>query len=850
MQSTKIHGVVFFLAVQAFFLPAFWAQNPGQEVSFNQSWAERAFAYPSTRMAQDNRLLVQEDTPGSTYKNLSSAGGTMQLGEKLFTRGLGVSARTVLRVQLVKPLARFHAEIGVDGIQDARDASVKFRVQTGGREIFASEFMKASTGARTIDVPLNGASSFDLIAEAAPDSEGAGRGNWANARIVLEDGSQLWLDQLADQWEAETDLPFSFVLDGKPSREFLGQWKRSIQTEPIDEKKSRRTVTLQDPNTGLEVRAVAMIYRDTPGVDWTIYFTNHGTKDSPVLEKLNALDVTIAPGVGTVPILHRMHGSMTTIEDFQPYQDSLHPGQRIEFAPMWGKSSMDVAPFFNLEFGGGGVITAIGWSGRWNAAAERQKDGKLVLQAGLQALHLRLHPGESIRGPRILQIYWFGKDPYRSYNLFRNTMFAHVMPRVDGTLVTPPIVHLGTSMYEWNDATEKSVLSHVESIKGLGFEMFWLDAFWTKQGFPQGMGNYGFPIERAEPHDRFPAGLKPIGDAVHQDGMQFLVWFEPERVYKGSYIFDEHPDWVIQPEVVCTKCVIDTQRSYLYNLGIPEAREYMTRYLITVIKAYGMDSLRIDYNIGPKVYWEDLDKKDPDRVGMGEIRYVEGFYKMWDDIREVYPRLLIDNCASGGMRIDLETSARSLPLWRTDATIDPLAKLDFNQSALQNQVMTAGLSRYVPFSTSGQMGSTPYLFRSGFNAGIAFGEDVRSAAYPRDQLKQAIEEGKRIRKYFFGNFYPLTEVSGSAEAWSVLQYHRTAEQDGMILAFRRHLSGYESYAPALQEIDPAAKYEVRFYYDYVPAKTVEVTGAEMQHLKLEIHEEPGSLLVEYKKTER
>jgi len=539
---------------------------------------------------------------------------------------------------------------------------------------------------------------------------------------------------------------------------------------------------------------------------------------------------------------------MTTIEDFQPYQAPLKPGERNEFAPMWGKSSMDVMPFFNLEFGGGGVITAIGWSGRWRASADRQKDGKVILQAGLQALHLKLHPGESIRGPRILQLYWFGKDPHRSYNLFRSTMFAHIMPRVDGSLVTPPIVHLGTSLYEWNDATEKSVLSHVESIKGLGFEMFWLDAFWTKEGFPKGMGNYGFPIERAEPHDRFPGGLKPIGDAVHREGMQFLVWFEPERVYKGSYIFNEHPEWVVQPEVVCTNCVTDTKNSYLFNLGIPEAREYMTRYLLAAIKAYGMDSLRIDYNIGPKVYWEELDKKDSGRVGVGEIRYVEGFYRMWDDIRTAYPQLLIDNCASGGMRIDLETSARSLPLWRTDATIDPLGRLDFNQSAIQNQVMTAGLSRYVPFSTSGEMGSTPYLFRSGFNAGIAFGEDVRPAGYPRGQLNQAIAEGKRIRKYFFGNFYPLTEVSASREAWSVIQYHRPEEQGGMILAFRRHESGYESYDAAMQEIDPAAKYELTYYYNYVPAKTVQMTGTEMQHLRLTIKDEPGSLLVEYKKT--
>jgi hypothetical protein len=56
---------------------------------------------------------------------------------------------------------------------------------------------------------------------------------------------------------------------------------------------------------------------------------------------------------------------------------------------------------------------------------------------------------------------------------------------------------------------------------------------------------------------------------------------------------------------------------------------------------------------------------------------------MWDDLLQAYPHLFIDNCASGG-RIDLETSARSIPLWRTDATIDSLARLDFNQAALQN----------------------------------------------------------------------------------------------------------------------------------------------------------------------
>ena len=187
----------------------------------------------------------------------------------------------------------------------------------------------------------------------------------------------------------------------------------------------------------------------------------------------------------------------------------------------------------------------------------------------------------------------------------------------------------------------------------------------------------------------------------------------------------------------------------------------MTKYLTEVIKQYKMDWLRIDYNIDPLGFWQFLDKQDPDRVGMAEIRYIEGLYRMWDDLRATYPHLAIDDCASGGRRIDLETMSRSIPLWRSDNTCDMLDHKPATVvlAALKNQTMTAGLSRYVPFSTCGQMGSSPYLFRSGLNAGISFGEDCRPAGYPREQLKQAIAEAKRLRPYFFGDFYALGPVT-------------------------------------------------------------------------------------------
>ncbi len=615
-----------------------------------------------------------------------------------------------------------------------------------------------------------------------------------------------------------SDLPFSFVFGGKSSSELLNRWQRTLTKDVMPGGAKRRTLRLTDPRTGLEVRAVATTYIDTPAVEWTLYFTNRGDRDTPILEQVKAVDATVKSGVFTGVKLLRLVGSLCAVDDWLPLESAMKPGERIDFAPAGGRSSSGASPFFTVQWPGGGVITAIGWSGQWAATVKLTKAGRISVAAGMQTMRLKLHPGETIRSPRILQLYWCGDDPWRGYNQFRRLMFAHIMPRIDGQVVVPPIANMSTSYYELNNSTEANVMSHLEAAKGLGFEVFWLDAYYTKGGFPGGIGNYGFPIERVMPRDRFPRGLRPISDAAAKAGMKFLVWFEPERVSTGTYLAKEHPEWVISP---------GGDGGGLFALGTPVARAFMTRYLAEVIKRYKMDWLRIDYNIDPLGFWQFLDKQDPDRVGMGEIRYIEGLYRMWDDLRATYPRLAIDDCASGGRRIDLETMSRSTPLWRSDNTCDMLDHKPETVvlAALKNQTMTAGLSRYVPFSTCGQMGTLPYLFRSGTNAGISFGEDCRPAGYPREQLRQAIVEAKRLRPYFFGNFYALGAVTVRPQDWCVLQYHRPHEQDGMLMAFRRDAAPCAAHAVELREIDPAAEYEVTQAYSYERSAPRQIQGA-------------------------
>ena len=113
----------------------------------------------------------------------------------------------------------------------------------------------------------------------------------------------------AEQAFAKGPQPFSFSYGGRRSADVLGKWKRKERLQADDAAVRRRTITFTDPETGLEVRVEAAIYLDTPSVEWTLYFTNRGKQNTPVLEQVNALDVTVPLSVSNNVKFHRLMGS-------------------------------------------------------------------------------------------------------------------------------------------------------------------------------------------------------------------------------------------------------------------------------------------------------------------------------------------------------------------------------------------------------------------------------------------------------------------------------------------------------------------------------------------------------------
>ena len=103
-------------------------------------------------------------------------------------------------------------------------------------------------------------------------------------------------------------LPFSFVYDRHASSQLLAGWPVQTEVRQIDETRTGCTRTWVDNATGLQVRCVAVEYSDYPVTEWTVYFKNTGTNNTPILEDVQGLDLTLEREPTSEFLLHGIKG--------------------------------------------------------------------------------------------------------------------------------------------------------------------------------------------------------------------------------------------------------------------------------------------------------------------------------------------------------------------------------------------------------------------------------------------------------------------------------------------------------------------------------------------------------------
>ena len=274
----------------------------------------------------------------------------------------------------------------------------------------------------------------------------------------------------------------------------------------------------------------------------------------------------------------------------------------------------------------------------------------------------------------------------------------------------------------------------------------------------------------------------------------------------------------------------------MLDLGSAAACDWAIETVSGLIEKEGVDCYREDFNFNTIPFWDAADASD--RIGISESRFITGFYRFWETLRKRFPDLLIDNCASGGRRIDYETIALSIPLWRSD--FQCFRGIPYLPEA--NQIHFDGLSGVLPFHSCGTRSGRldEYELLSGMLGGLELDNlsrfrpefSLESDAFNWDRLAKMLELARRVRSYLIGDYYRLTEHPEDFRNIFACELYDPGRRAGCVAVFRREAAPQTVWEGRLRAVDPAARYET----ETLSGEKRECSGAELAHWRFELPE--------------
>lgn len=751
------------------------------------------------------------------------------IGSRQFTRGLGTHSFSQIRIYSPVPITGFSAWVGVNMTSPDQGGlgSVDFAVSVDGKVLHKTGVMSVGEEPERIDINTAGVKVLDLLVGDGGDGPAWDHADWADACITTQEGVTLYLDDIKQGVipAVLSAYPFSFTFGGKSSDELLPTWSKSSHTETLDIDRTKLVTTWIDASTGLKLTWETVKYGDYSAAEWLLNMENTGTSDTPIISDLQAMDIGMkSPMNPKAPyIFHHTNGAQSTPTDYEVSIKPLDNSVARSLSGGGGRSSNKDFPFYKVETGDGSVIVAVGWSGQWASRIETVDNQTLHMTAGLEKTNFILHPGERVRTPRILLFHWQG-DTLESNAQFRQLIYKHYSAMRSGK-PSPPTPFCNTCFTRgggWlNECNAENQISLIKAYSKLGLEALMTDAGWFTGGWPEGAGNWDAR------KDAYPQGMGPVAQAAKDNKMVYGLWFEPERVVAGTTVNKQHPEWMLG-------AVAGPNGTYLLNFGMKDVQDYF----FNIVKGYmdmpGFRVYRQDFNMDPLPYWRFNDA--PNRQGMTEMKYVEGLYAYWDRIRTTWPDAFMEECASGGRRIDLET------ITRMNAHQDSDYWFDYDVDQAQNW----GVSQYLPNNLIVQHLHVldDYSFHSTLASSLCLGWIADAPDFDVKRGKAILKRYLEIRHLLIGAWYPLLPYSRNPKDWMASQYHRADLGEGLIVIERHNESPYSTVQLSLHGLDKDAEYELRFDST---GKKLKKKGSElMKQLDLSISGKRKSDLILYR----
>lgn len=599
----------------------------------------------------------------------------------------------------------------------------------------------------------------------------------------------------------EEKLPFSCKIGGKSVTDSFGKAKKQGETY------IRKALV-----SGVELTACYKIF--DYAVEIGVTLKNSMSKNSPKISDINILDLLLPDaepykfGWNKRRVLYSV-GSPSTIYDFEPREQDLARPDSLSLEETDGRSSTHFMPYFNCSScDKEGVIAAIGWSGHWKADF-KNGDGGMDIKLSFPA-DFYLCEREEISLPTVLLMPWKRENDSErelsdTFSLFRRIMLNFVM--------CPQAKKTTNTLRAWGGATPQEHQKKLANIKRFNIpcDAYGIDAGWYELDGNGVAGNWSSTLgDWHEAKDIHPNGLEWLSNEARNAGAKgFWLWFEFERTVGDSANFKAHPEHYFGG--VAIGGAEWGKNVYFINMGDKNAREYMKNILYPIIKRVGITMFRVDFNVDPTDCFKAKDEAD--RNGVTELKYYNGLYTFFKDMLKDFPDLVIDNCASGGRRLDYRMCSLATPInCRSDYfTIEGANPAGF-------QAHTIGLSRWLPVSGDSGYSCTCYrdVPKSTYADRSVYGSHFALAAYQGDLSEQdgkmyqkIVNEARMVREYMSLDFYPLTGYSYSLHDWCAFMFADYDQSRALVMAFRRELNNSPEQIFKLKGLDENANYQVK-----------------------------------------
>ena len=447
------------------------------------------------------------------------------------------------------------------------------------------------------------------------------------------------------------------------------------------------------------------------------------------------------------------------LAEFQEFKQPLGQG-KIVLENRRGISTHHHNPFFVLdhqasETNGEVYFGVLKLSGNFQTIIEPRPYGGTLVQMGISSHDcvISLQPGEEFMAPSMLVGYT--NSGFEAMTHAMND-FAKQHVLRDGVR---PVLYNSWEATEFDVHCDEQI-ALAKKAKEMGVELFVIDDGWFGQRHSDADGLGDWYVNT----DKFPEGLTPLISAVKEMGMMFGIWIEPEMVNPPTQLLKDHPDWIYHFE----NRMNDTSRNQMVlNVTLPEVQEFIFNMIDDLLANYEIDYIKWDAN------------RPISQTGISRdmwYRHIEAVYDIARRVKEKYPNLLLEACASGGGRVDYGMLDSFDDFWTSDNT-DAYDRLTIQRTysyvypikAMRAWVTDANNRSTIPLT---------FKFHSAMMGTLGMGCNILKFTEEEMELsRQLIEEYKEIRHIIQdGDFYRLNPITSNN--YQVYEY---ANEDEAVL---------------------------------------------------------------------